>query len=132
MDGIGIAAGLHHPASWQAGWALVLAGFLSGAAVGLGFHREAFLGGYASFRRRLLRLGHVALVALGVLNLLFALSPSPAAGSRLAELGGAAFLAGGVLMPAVCFLAAWRPAWRHLFFLPVLCLTTGVVTVLWG
>jgi hypothetical protein len=55
---------------WYAGWGLVAAGFVSGTAVGLGFHREDFLGGYGSFRRRLLRLGHVALVALGMFNVL--------------------------------------------------------------
>ena len=55
-----------------AGWSLVLAGFASGALLGFGFHRETFWGGYASLRRRLVRLGHVACVALGVLNLLFA------------------------------------------------------------
>src|SRR5262245_23719460 len=67
-----------HPLNWYAGWGLLLAAFATGALAGLGFHREDFLGGYGSFRRRLLRLGHIALAALGMLNLIYALSPWPA------------------------------------------------------
>ena len=33
-------------------------GVVSGATIGLFFHREAFLGGYDTWRRRLVRLGH--------------------------------------------------------------------------
>ena len=38
----------------------MLAGVLSGMAMGLFFHQDGWLGGYGSFRRRLLRLGHIA------------------------------------------------------------------------
>ena len=46
-----------HPLNFVAGWWLILAAFVSGTLIGLGFHREDFLGGYDSFRRRLVRLG---------------------------------------------------------------------------
>lgn len=49
-----------HALNWQAGWPLVLAAFVTGALIGRAFHRHDFLGGYGSFRRRLLRLGHIA------------------------------------------------------------------------
>jgi hypothetical protein len=58
----------------RAGWVLVLLGLASGLFLGLGFHLDHFLGGYTSLRRRLVRLGHIALVALGALNVLWALS----------------------------------------------------------
>ena len=61
-----------HPVNWYVGWSLILAAFVSGAGIGLFFHREDFWGGYASFRRRIVRLGHIALAALGMLNVLFA------------------------------------------------------------
>ena len=51
-----------------AAWIGVLAAFASGAVLGLFFHRADWLGGYGSWRRRLLRLGHIALVALGGVN----------------------------------------------------------------
>jgi hypothetical protein len=103
---------------WRAGWGLILLGFASGALLGLGFHRPDFAGGYASLRRRLLRLGHVALVALGALNLLAAGAPAGASSPT----GGALLLAGSLAMPAVTFLTAWRSSFRAAFALPVLAL----------
>ena len=43
---------------WAA-WIGIIAGMLSGAALGLFFHEESWLGGYGSWPRRLLRLGHI-------------------------------------------------------------------------
>jgi hypothetical protein len=56
------------------GWVWILIGFVSGFLLGLGFHRDDWMGGYGSFRRRLIRLGHISFVGLGILNILFALS----------------------------------------------------------
>lgn len=113
------------------GWGLVLAGFLSGAAIGIGYAREDFLGGYASFRRRMVRLGHIALAALGMMNVLFALS-APHVGPSVVSIASICFIAGGVLMPVVCFLAAWRMHLRHLFVVPVIALMAAVILVLVG
>ena len=119
-----------HPDSWFAGWSLILCGFLSGAGIGLFFTQPEFWGGYGSLRRRLVRLGHIALVALGILNLLFALSPWPAPGTTAATVASTAFLIGGITMPLTCFLTAWRTPFRHAFFVPVTSLCTGAVTLL--
>jgi hypothetical protein len=119
-----------HPLNWYAGWSLILTAFVAGAVIGLAFHREDFLGGYTSFPRRLLRLGHIALAALGMINILFALSPVPAGAFTTAA--SICFLAGGVLMPAVCFLTAWRKPMRQLFFIPVTSLIAAVVLTLIG
>jgi hypothetical protein len=111
-----------HPLNWQAGWLLILASFATGAAIGLFFDRDDFLGGYQSFPRRLLRLGHIALAALGAINILFSLSPWPAAGTWLSEAASLCFIVGGVAMPSICFLTAWRRPFRHLFAVPVVAL----------
>lgn len=105
--------------NWQFGWMLVLAGFAAGAILGLFFHREDFLGGYTAFPRRMARLGHIALVALGMLNVLYAL------GSVGNAWAGRLLMAGGVTMPVVCFLTAWRRGCRHLLFAPVVLTITG-------
>jgi hypothetical protein len=110
--------------NWTLGWSLVIVGFVWGAALGLGFQRADFLGGYQSFPRRLLRLGHVACIALGGFNLLWALAPLD---SELIGWGGLGWAVGGVLMPTICALTAWRPAFRHWFFLPVLGVTLGAL-----
>jgi hypothetical protein len=121
-----------HAINYLAGWWLILAAFASGAVIGLGFHREEFLGGYGSFRRRLLRLGHIALAALGMLNVLYGLSPGSAGGGLGAFLPGRLLLAGAVAMPLVCFLSAWRMPFRHLFFVPVVLLMSAVGLIIAG
>jgi hypothetical protein len=114
-----------HAVNFFAGWWLILAAFVTGAGLGLGFHREGFLGGYGSFRRRLTRLGHISLAALGGLNVLYGLSPVPAS-----AVPGWLLLAGAIAMPLTCFLSAWNAAFRHLFFIPVALLMAGVVLIL--
>jgi len=121
-----------HALNWYAGWSMILAGFLSGAVLGLGFAREGFLGGYTSFRRRILRLGRISLAALGMINLLYALSPLPVPASFCDRGASLSFLAGGVLMPFVCFLTGWRERFRHLFAIPVLTLVLAVILTLIG
>lgn len=121
-----------HALNWQAGWLLVLAAFITGALIGLAFHRDDFLGGYGSFRRRLLRLGHIALAALGMMNVIFSLSPWPPPGTGYAAAASLSFVTGGVAMPAACFLTAWHPAFRHVFAIPVAALVLAVVCTLLG
>lgn len=121
-----------HPLNWFGGWALVLGAFVTGAVIGLFFHREEFWGGYASFRRRIVRLGHIALAALGMMNVLYALSPWPAAASWQGLWAGRLWLAGAIAMPAVCFLSGWRMGWRAWFFVPVSLLLGAVVMTLTG
>jgi len=109
-------------------WLLIVVGFLSGATIGLFFHRDDFLGGYASFRRRLLRLGHIACIALGILGLELLQALPAGAPHWIAPL----FLAGAVLMPATCFLTAWRRSFRHLFALPVTLLVAPVARLIFS
>ncbi|MCP3919381.1 MAG: hypothetical protein GY711_27910 [bacterium] len=108
------------------GWFLILTGLVSGAVLGSRFHREGFLGGYASLPRRLLRLGHVALIALGTLNVLWALTPCVHPGSRAEQLCSVGLQVGSLAMPLVCAAVAWRPTLRPLFAVPVLALLVAV------
>ncbi len=112
------------------GWIWILAGFLSGLLLGLFFHRDDWLGGYGSFPRRLVRLGHISFLGLGILNILFALSrPHLGIGPGEATLASRAFIAGGVTMPVCCGLLAWRRDLLPLFAIPVLSLLLGAVLV---
>ena len=117
----------------QAGWTSILLGFFAGAVPGLFFAREDWLGGYGSWRRRMLRLAHISFFGLGFINLAFALTlghESLATGHG--HLGVASWLlvAGNVTMPVTCYLAAWKTPFRHLFAIPVTCLVLGVVALL--
>ena len=121
-----------HVWNWLAGWSLLLVAFVTGAGLGLFFHEDNFWGGYTSFRRRIVRLGHIALAALGMVNLLFALSPWPDQSHWQAMPASAGWVIGAVSMPAACFLTAWTKILRPLFVIPVVSLVAAVILTLWG
>jgi hypothetical protein len=111
---------------------MLLAAFVTGAGLGLAFHQEDFWGGYVSFRRRIVRLGHIALAALGMLNILFSYSPWPSNSSFEGGAASVGLVVGGISMPAVCFLTGWKPGFRRLFFIPVAALLAAVWWTLSG
>lgn len=115
------------------GWLWITCGMVSGALIGLHFHKPDWLGGYGSLARRMVRLGHIAFFGLGLLNLLYAWStPHFVLSPWRLKLGGAGMIVGGVTMPLCCFLTAWKPQFRHLFPVPVTCLLIGGVTATLG
>ena len=115
-----------------AAWLGFAAGVASGAVAGLGFHDERFAGGYDSWRRRLMRLGHIAFFGIGLLNLCLAATTLCPGWGNVPAWAAASLASAVVLMPAVCFLSAWRSGFRHLFALPVLAVSAGIVGVLIG
>lgn len=114
-----------------AGWFAILAGLLAGAGIGMFFHREDWLGGYGSWRRRLLRLAHISLVGTGLLNLAFAFSVKFLQMSACPRPASILFLIGAATMPLVCLLSAWQSRFRNLFFLPVLSLVLAAADFLY-
>jgi hypothetical protein len=116
-----------------AGWVGMLAGVLSGALIGLFFHRDGWFGGYGSFGRRMLRLGHISFFGLGFLNLFFALTADKLGLTQpYLRIASIALVVGAISMPLCCFLSAWSKPFRHLFPVPVLAVLTGIVSLLMG
>ena len=115
----------------HAAWIGILLGVLLGAAQGLFFHRDEWLGGYGSWRRRLTRLGHVSLFGIALLNLgfHFTVAGFPVRGGLI--LASRLLLVAAVAMPLLCYLSAFRRGFRHLFFVPVLSVAGAVVLLLW-
>jgi len=108
-------------------------GVLAGAVLGLYFHREDWVGGYGSFRRRMLRLGHISLFGLGFMNLAFGLTRGAIdLAPALVEFSSLGFLVGVITMPLCCFLAAWKKPFRHAFPVPVLSVLGAIVLLLLG
>jgi hypothetical protein len=115
-----------------AAWLGILFGLLSGVALGLFFHRENWLGGYNSWPRRLLRLGHISFFGIALLNFAFVATANylriPAATLTVPSL---LFVLAQITMPLVCFASAFERRFRHLFFIPVLNVigATGIFLV---
>ncbi|MDB6059233.1 MAG: hypothetical protein JWO95_3077 [Verrucomicrobiales bacterium] len=104
-------------------WVWIGLGFLSGLGLGLGFDREHWLGGYASWKRRLYRLGHISFFGLGMVNLLFYFTArTMPSGDSFAAIASIGFVAGAFTMPVCCLVMAHFPKAKMLFALPVLSL----------
>ena len=115
------------PLNESFGWMWLLAGTVSGLALGLRFHREEWMGGYGSLRRRMVRLGHISFFGLGFLNILFGLEgPRVRVCPTWLAIASWSLVAGGVAIPLCCALMAWRPAFRPAFAVPVASLLLGI------
>lgn len=119
--------------SLTTGWTGFMGGVISGALMGLCFHREDWLGGYGSRERRMVRLGHISFFGIGLINLFYGLSIGPMAVMPFWAWGGAvALLVAMVTMPLFCMLCAWRKPFRHGFFIPVLSAAFGIGVMLFA
>jgi hypothetical protein len=123
---------MNFTANLIAGWSGFLAGAATGALMGLFFHRENWLGGYGSFPRRMIRLGHIACFGLGLINILFALTAATLAPSNAANIGSALLIVGMITMPLNCFVTAWKKTFRHLFFVPAGSTLGGIACLLFS
>lgn len=114
-----------------AGWLAIFLGVLTGISSGLYFHKENFLGGYGSWTRRLMRLGHISFFGLGILNILFTLSASALEIKSDLKAASILFVVGLCSMPIVCYASAIKKIFRNLFFIPVLSTTAALMLFLW-
>ncbi len=115
------------------GWLWALAGFVSGAVFGLRFQREEWLGGYASRRRRLLRLGHISFIGLGIFNILFAHSVERLRlDASWVTAASWSLIIGAATMPLCCGLTAWKRRAQPAFAIPVASLLLGGTIVVAG
>jgi len=110
----------------HAAWIGFLLGFLAGAIPGLFFHNSDWLGGYTSWQRRMIRLAHIAFFGIGFINLSFALTARTLGLDAGLANTSVLLIVGAVTMPTVCYLSAWKPAFRNLFFIPALSVIVGV------
>ena len=114
-----------------AAWIGFLLGALAGATSGLFFDRENWLGGYADWRRRMVRLGHVSFFGIGLLNLGFFLTVEAMGVQEGTRLPAILLIVGAVAMPLVCYLSAYRKGFRHLFFVPAGAVTLALALIVW-
>ena len=112
-------------------WLWLLLGFVAGMVLGMFFHGENWLGGYASFRRRMYRLGHISFFGLGALNLLFCLTVQNfSLAGQLVSVASSAFVVGAIAMPVCCVVKAHFPKAHLIFAVPVVSLIAGGILTL--
>src|SRR5207247_10652968 len=96
-------------------WLWIVVGFGIGFYFGLHFHKERWLGGYASFQRRLYRLAHISFFGLGGVNFLFYLpTQSFTHASITVTIASGGFVLRAVSMPLSGFVLAHQRRLRTL------------------
>jgi len=118
--------------NFYAAWIGIALGFVAGAIIGIFFHDDYWAGGYVSWQRRMIRLGHISFFGLAFINLSFAFSVKIYNINFGDQLISYLFIIGAISMPLVCFLSAYKKNFRHLFFIPVISLISGIGYFIFG
>lgn len=111
-----------------AAWIGFLLGGISGAVPGIFFYRYGWLGGYTSWPRRMIRLGHIAFFGIGFLNL--GLGLTSLALDIESAIASTLMIVGAITMPLLCYLSAFQPKFRYLFFIPAGSVILSVILIL--
>ncbi|UCD19257.1 MAG: hypothetical protein JSU64_07520 [candidate division WOR-3 bacterium] len=115
-----------------AAWIGMLIGAVVGAFSGLFFHRQEWFGGYDSWQRRMLRLGHISFFGIAFINFAFVFTIVYLGISKPLFLPSVLLIVGAITMPLICFLSAYKMIFRHLFFIPVVSIIVAMFVFLIG
>ncbi len=112
-------------------WIGLLLAFVSGALMGLKFHEPDWLGGYTSFPRRMIRLGHISFSGLAMVNLMFYFVARSMPSEPALVAASWLFVVGAITMPVCCALMLRGAGWRNAFVVPVSSLMVAAGLTLW-
>ena len=97
-------------ANLYAAWIGILLGCLGGAVQGLFFRKENWLGGYGSWTRRMMRLGHISFMGIALINIAFAMTASKMGIENEIYIPSVLFIIAAVGMPLV-EIGEWMNSW---------------------
>ena len=108
------------------GWAWMCVGLILGLTMGMRAEGEQWLGGYASLTRRYLRLGHVAFIALSIINVLYGRELGSAdIPLYVRSIGSPLMIFGAAGVPLTCISAAFFRKAKYFLPLPALAVLVG-------
>lgn len=120
------------------GWWSLAAGVATGLVLGLWSFDgplpvPAWLGAYDDTARRLARLGHIAFVGLGMLNILLARElPQSTLDDSRRRLASRAMNLGNLLLPVLLFAAAAFPPVKYALAVPATAVFLALCLAAWG
>ena len=115
------------------GWVWLFVGVLFAIWMGLYAFEPDWLGGYTSLSRRLLRLSHIAFIALSLTNILYGLFiDTVQLNGSLKKIGAFSLIVASIFMPAVCLLSILDRFFQFFFFIPALSFACGIFVMAFG
>jgi len=108
-------------------------GFILGLTLGMWAEGEKWLGGYTSVARRYLRLGHVAFIALAIINILYGKELGAITlPIHVKSIGSYLMIFGAAGVPLTCISAAFFRKTKYFLPLPALAILTGTFILVIG
>lgn len=115
------------------GWIWLFIGILMAMWMGLHVFKSNWLGGYTSLPRRLLRLSHIAFMALSLTNILYGFSiDSVNLPIKVKKIGLYAMIIAAIFMPIICLLSAHNIFFQSFFFIPALSFALAIFIMALG
>jgi len=93
----------------------------------------SWIGAYDDTSRRLVRLGHIALIGLGILDILLGRElPHSRLGPRLRRVASLAMIFGNAFLPLTLFAAGFQRPLKYAMALPATSVFVALVLAAWG
>ena len=108
-------------------------GLILGMIMGIWAEGKQWLGGYVSVTRRYLRLGHVAFIALSIINILYGKElPLIDLNDNMKNIGSYLMIFGAVGVPVICVAAAFIRKIKYFLPLPASAILVGTIILAIG
>jgi hypothetical protein len=118
------------------GWIWILAGFLVGAVMGMWSFNGPLaspFGDYTSLPRRLLRLSHIAFIALAIINILYGYEIDKVKlKEKTKQIGSLCMIYGTVLMSVFLLAAAFFEPFKYFTMISTVLVIVAVAIILAG
>jgi hypothetical protein len=118
------------------GWIWILIGIIVGAIMGMWSFNGPLtspVGDYVSLPRRMLRLSHIAFIALAIINILYGYEiDKTRLKEKLKKLGSNCMIYGGVLMPLVLLVSVFFENFKYLTAIPATLIIIALILMVLG
>lgn len=118
------------------GWVWILVGIILGAVMSLWSFNGPLpspVGDYSSLPRRLLRLSHIAFIALAIMNILYGYEVDKInMKEKFKKIGSKCMMYGAILMPILLLAAVFLEPLKYLTIIPAILIIISVLIMVFG
>tara|TARA_Y100000310_G_scaffold329542_1_gene399606 strand:- start:558 stop:953 length:396 start_codon:yes stop_codon:yes gene_type:complete len=118
------------------GWIWILFGIIVGAVMGMWSFNGPLaspIGDYISLPRRMLRLSHIAFIALAIINILYGYEiDKTRLKEKLKKLGSNFMIYGAILMPLILLVSVFFENFKYLTMIPATLIIISLVLMVLG
>ncbi|MBD3252714.1 hypothetical protein GF386_03220 [Candidatus Pacearchaeota archaeon] len=118
------------------GWLWIMIGIIVGAVIGMWSFNGPLaspLGNYTSLARRMIRLSHIAFIALAIINILYGYEiDKTKLKTKLKKIGSWFMIYGTILMPVLLIISAFLESIKYLTVIPTILISISLFIIIIG